>query len=137
MKIINSFMTPRLFCIATLTILALFAFHCLLAIGAHFTFDLGVNPINRAYEWWYPIAENPGYIGTGLHLDFVVLILLLVTPVLLVGCGLLIALTLWKRRGQMQRVQQIIGMIALAVALVMFPLLSSPFGYAVGLWWFD
>jgi hypothetical protein len=137
MQIINRFANPRLFPIASVTILAVFALHWLLAIGAYFTFNLAVNPLESAYEWWYPIAESPGYIGNTLPLGWVVLILWFVTPVLLVACGALIALMLWRRRGQMQRMQQMVGIAALSIALLMFPLLASPFGYAVGLWWFD
>ena len=137
MKLINAFTTARSFHIATRTILVVFALHCLLAIGAYFTFNLGVNRIENASQWWYSIAERPDYIGNSLHLDIVFLILLVTTPFLLGVCGLLIALNLWRRRGEMPNRQKIVGIIALLTALIMFPLLASPFGYAVGLWFFD
>lgn len=137
MQIINSFTTPRVFRNAIVTIFVVFALHCLLAIGAYITFDLGVNPLSRANEWYYPIVNNPAFVGDSLPVYWSVLILWVVTPVLLVACGALVALNLWQRREQIQKWQQIVGTIALSIALLMFPLLASPFGYAVGLWWFD
>ncbi|MBZ0288876.1 MAG: hypothetical protein K8I30_14765 [Anaerolineae bacterium] len=133
----RTYFSPRLFRWCIITLFAIFVLYVCSATAAYFVFDLSHNDLNRAGEWWYAVADQPGYIGNLIPLTLVGMFLWVCSPMLIVLAGGLLFIMLWRRWPGLSRRLRRIAITALLAGCFVFLTMGSPIGYMAALWLYD
>ena len=134
----GNYFSLRLFRLCIITMFSLFALYVCSAVVAYFVFDLRHNDLSKAWEWWYDVGDQPGYIGTVFPpLMLMTYCMWIIAPVLIVLAGGLLCVMLWRHWRGLSRRLRWLGITALLAGSAIFLTMGSPIGYMAVLWVYD